>query len=285
MSLADILDTYGENGITDLDGAFGLPAGVITDDTQQAMAVAEGLITAMLHNLTSEAVCENVWRELKRWHATQSIPFQSRAPGFTSMEALRKAIPGTLKKRTNSSNSCGSVMRAHPIGIAFANDPTTAFNIGMDVSVLTHGDDQAVTAGGAMASLISSLCAGVLLNEALETMCGLIEGIGIARLPITQRVCSLNADELACGSMKKIGLGWNADDALAMSVFAARRFPDNYHRAVCFAVNHDGDSDSTGSMTGALLGAMHGLDAVTRSWRDRLERRADLNRLAFALAT
>jgi ADP-ribosylglycohydrolase len=283
MSTREILRRYGPHGVTDLVGAFGLPPGVITDDTQQALAVASGLVKSLLHSLKRGVVRREVWAALKRWHASQSIPGQSRAPGGTSMGSLGRERAGTMKNPPNRSDSCGSVMRVHPVGIAFAGNPELAFLVGMEVSVLTHGGGEAVTAGGAMAALISSLMTGASLNDSLEIMTALINRLGAAPLPVTNRVLSLRDDELDQISMDEIGSGWEADDALAMSIFAARRYPDSYYYAVWLAVNHSGDSDSTGSMAGAIMGTLHGIDAVPRDWRDILERRAELFRLALAL--
>ncbi|MDN5294047.1 MAG: hypothetical protein PWQ91_616 [Eubacteriales bacterium] len=36
-------------------------------------------------------------------------------------------------------------------------------------------------------------------------------------------------------------------------------------------VNHDGDSDSTGAITGNLLGAYHGIEAIPAEWIEKVE--------------
>jgi ADP-ribosyl-[dinitrogen reductase] hydrolase len=136
LSLSQILRRYGPKGVLDLQPAFDLPAGVITDDTQQAHAVAEGLIASKLDGSTVESIRSHVWSELKRWHLTQSDPQQNRSPGGTSMGSLRGSRPGELHDPLNSSDSCGSVMRVHPVGIALAGKPEAAFWAGMEVSVL-----------------------------------------------------------------------------------------------------------------------------------------------------
>ena len=41
--------------------------------------------------------------------------------------------------------------------------------------------------------------------------------------------------------------------------------------ALVSAVNHSGDSDSTGAIAGNILGARLGLKALPREWIDRLE--------------
>ncbi len=284
LSIAQIRNRYGPLGVQDLQSAFGLPPGLITDDTQQAVAVARGLSLSQLDSASSEAVRRRVWSALKDWQATQSDPQQNRSPGGTSMGSLRGTTPGSINHPLNSSNSCGSVMRVHPVGIAYACHPEEAFWIGMEVSVLTHGGAEAITAGGFMAALISLLCSGETLEESLARTSAIAQRMGVGTLPVTARVLSLPTDETLRIDMDEIGQGWDADSALAMGIYAARCFPHDYLAGVQMAVNHSGDSDSTGSMAGAILGAIHGLDAIPRSWRDRLEGSASLMSLARTIA-
>jgi ADP-ribosylglycohydrolase len=62
-------------------------------------------------------------------------------------------------------------------------------------------------------------------------------------------------------------------------VCAAIAAPD-LARALLLAVNHSGDSDSTGAICGNLLGARDGVFAIPSTWLDRLELRAVMERLA-----
>ena len=73
-------------------------------------------------------------------------------------------------------------------------------------------------------------------------------------------------------AIAQLGKGWVAEEALAISVYCAlgaRNFKDG----VILAVNHDGDSDSTGSITGNLLGTIHGSKAIPEEWLAQLELR------------
>ena len=54
------------------------------------------------------------------------------------------------------------------------------------------------------------------------------------------------------------GRGWVAEEALAMALYACLRFQGNPVKAIYFAVNHGGDSDSVGSIAGNILGAFYG---------------------------
>jgi ADP-ribosylglycohydrolase len=53
---------------------------------------------------------------------------------------------------------------------------------------------------------------------------------------------------------------------------------------VTLAVNHDGDSDSTGAITGSVLGALHGDQAIPSRWLDLLELRDVVTMMADDLA-
>jgi len=59
-----------------------------------------------------------------------------------------------------------------------------------------------------------------------------------------------------------IGGGWVGEEALGIAVFCALRFCDNWKAGVLAAVNHGGDSDSTGSIAGAILGTLLGVQAI-----------------------
>ena len=71
-------------------------------------------------------------------------------------------------------------------------------------------------------------------------------------------------------AIAELGEGWIAEEALAIGVYCALVASD-FREAVTLAVNHDGDSDSTGSITGNLIGAMLGVEAIPDSWLHELE--------------
>lgn len=55
-----------------------------------------------------------------------------------------------------------------------------------------------------------------------------------------------------------------AEEAWAISLYCAVRHIDSMRDAIIAAVNHDGDSDSTGSITGNIMGAIYGYEAIKR---------------------
>jgi ADP-ribosylglycohydrolase len=81
-------------------------------------------------------------------------------------------------------------------------------------------------------------------------------------------------------ALMSLGGAWAGDEALALSVYAALSFPDDLEAAMIFAVNHTGDSDSTGAIVGNLLGAIHGPNAIPARWTDEVELREVVETMA-----
>lgn len=72
-------------------------------------------------------------------------------------------------------------------------------------------------------------------------------------------------------AIHELGEGWVAEETLAIAVLCALRHQDDFEGAVISAVNHSGDSDSTGAVTGNIVGAHVGLSGVPMKYIDHLE--------------
>ncbi len=81
-------------------------------------------------------------------------------------------------------------------------------------------------------------------------------------------------------SVEALGGGWVGEEALAIAVYCALVHENDLRRALLLAVNHSGDSDSTGSIAGNILGALHGTAAIPPEWLEQLELRTEIERLA-----
>ena len=109
------------------------------------------------------------------------------------------------------------------------------------------------------------------------------------------RNLTLKALELAksdvsdADAFRQLGEGWTAEEAWAISLYCSIRHINSIRDAIIAAVNHDGDSDSTGSITGNIMGAIYGYEAIKR---DRLfcpdgnsfEETIELHNIILALA-
>ena len=306
-SLAAIRAAFGPEGLRDYAPAYGRDAGAVTDDTQMTLFVAEGLVLAAragaLHR-PSERL-RILHRAHLRWLHTQGAASRhpsfagalqegwlvgvrelhsQRAPGNTCVAGLRAAHMGRREHPLNTSKGCGGVMRGAPAGLALdVDDP---FRLGCEVAALTHGHPTGQLAAGFLAQLVRDLVAGAPLREACVD--ALEE---LRRWPACDETARAveRALALAAGSspprpetVETLGGAWVAEEALAVALYCALA-ASTLEGALLLAVNHGGDSDSTGSIAGQIVGAIRGEEAIPARWLERLELREVVAGVADAL--
>jgi ADP-ribosylglycohydrolase len=71
----------------------------------------------------------------------------------------------------------------------------------------------------------------------------------------------------------------DAEEALAIGIWCALLTP-SFEQGVINAVNHSGDSDSTGLIAGHLPGIQHGLTAIPDRWLEGLELGSAIEKVA-----
>ena len=107
---------------------------------------------------------------------------------------------------------------------------------------------------------------------------------------LTCRAVDLSKSDVPdADAIRQLGEGWTAEEAWAVSLYCALHHIDSTKDAIIAAVNHDGDSDSTGSITGNIMGAIYGYDAITREHLfcpegKRFENTIELHNIILALA-
>ena len=306
-SLREIRSRFGPEGLLEPAPAYGR-LGAITDDTQMTLFTAEGLILAARDPAFSgrSGMVRSVHRAYLRWLRTQGErsahpTFERttegwllgvgalrspRGPGGTCLSALRAPRMGSTAQPLNNSKGCGGVMRIAPVGLVGAiGDP---FAAGCEIAAITHGHPSGFLAAGFQALAIREAAAGTPLptacQQALEEL---------RRHPSHQecanaveRAISLSAEKHGAATpqdVESLGEGWVAEEALAIGIFCALAAP-NLESALRLAVNHGGDSDSTGAIAGNLLGASLGEGAIPHRWLAVLELREEILRLAEELA-
>jgi ADP-ribosyl-[dinitrogen reductase] hydrolase len=316
MSSAEITQQFGPSGIQDYVPVFGI-TGAITDDTQMTLFTAEGVIRAWVRAFVHapSAIPSSIASAYQRWLHTQGLThpmhndcvngwlitqkclFARRAPGGTCLSGLQ-SMQTTEDVAKNESKGCGGVMRVAPIGMYFATlavhggVQTTelieeAFATGCRSAAITHGHPTGKLASGALAAIVMQLLTNTSLEQTVERVLSILEthpdheetkqAIERAYSLAKQRPNDKNA-------LTQLGGGWVAEEALAIALYCALSAAD-FRSGVVMAVNHGGDSDSTGSIAGQLLGAMYGATAIPTSWRTPLELGAVIEAMAYDLAT
>lgn len=217
--------------------------------------------------------------------------FARRAPGNTCLEACAEGAEGTPEKPINQSKGCGGIMRVAPVGLYFdavdgqacehrRYDYAEIQRIGAECAALTHGHELGWLPAGMLAHIVSRLAhdptAGV--REAVEEASATLpEAYPRARRVGKLRGLVRRAVELADGrrsdldAIHELGEGWVAEETLAIAVFCALRHEGDFEGALLAAVNHGGDSDSTGAVTGNIMGASLGMTAIPSKYTEHLE--------------
>jgi ADP-ribosylglycohydrolase len=313
MSLEEIRATLGPVGVHGYLEAFGR-YGAITDDTQLTMFTAEGLLRAyacgaMTGSANVPAIVANAylrWLHTQRetaavapdldgWLLREKALFASRVPGITVVDALRKRASFGERPR-NTSKGCGGVMRVAPVGLYCARlhegmsadrIAKHALELGADTAALTHGHPTGQLAAGYVAALVALLALDLPLPDALDRAAALL----VRRPGHAETMAAVeHARKLAAAGeprpeyVARLGEGWTADEAVAIAVYCLIAASD-FDAGVRLAVNHDGDSDSTGAIAGNLLGTLHGIESIPTRFTNSLEMVDVVAVLADDLAT
>jgi len=312
LSLSEIRRDHGPFGIADYLSVYGRK-GAITDDTQMTLFTAEGLLRAHCR-FKHKGICHPpsvLHGAYLRWLATQGEKSQAelfesatatarngwlftvkklharRAPGLTCLGALRGSTMGTIEKPLNDSKGCGGVMRMAPVGL-IVETPQLALKMGCECAALTHGHPTGYLAAGCLAAIICGLREGMALESALETSIKLLMKEHDSRecIELLKLARDLAGKENPTPeTVEKIGAGWTAGEALAIGVYCALVAGDDFRKGVLLSVNHSGDSDSTGSIAGNILGVMLGHSGVPAAWLEQLELKNVISDLATDLQT
>jgi len=305
-SLSRIRERCGPDGVTGYLPAYGLEGGAITDDTQMTLFTAEGLIRAYVrssHRGIGHPPSVVRYAYL-RWLATQGETSRTRpvapldedgwlvtveglhrrrAPGNTCLSAMRSAEVGTIEEPLNDSKGCGGVMRVAPVGLVTGVDP---FVLGVECAALTHGHPSGYLAAGFFAMVVASLFEGASLEESIDGATRRLRGEPnstevLDAIDAARRVAS--GGRPTPEQLETLGGGWVAEEALAIALCCAL-VAEDLRDGLLLAVNHSGDSDSTGSMVGNLLGVMHGESAIPPELLGGLELRDVITEVADDLA-
>ncbi|MBR0251562.1 MAG: ADP-ribosylglycohydrolase family protein, partial [Synergistaceae bacterium] len=152
---------------------------------------------------------------------------------------------------------------------------------GAEIAAITHGHDL----GWLPAALLTHVIARVMqdcslpdaIRDAQKVNQDLFSGIISQRHfdemnDLLERALKLaDSKHDDTDNIREIGEGWTGDEALAIALYCALRYPDDLSQALIVSVNHSGDSDSTGAVAGNIIGAMLGYDAIADKWKDNLE--------------
>ena len=310
MGEGQIFSKYGENGITayEIDNPSG--KALISDDTQMSLFTANGILVrdtreAMRgvphnpRNFVANAYLDWLFTQThsfsqgkKRtdglsWLLDVPELYSRRAPGNTclsSLEVIKEK--GTrsdyLADKFNKSKGCGGVMRVAPIGCNYKRIAADIIDKeGAQLAAITHGHPLGYMPAAVLVHIIhravfnrenNSLKEIVL--EAIKTVCEIFkdeEYVSDLFSLLTKAVSLSENNDADLENIHRLGEGWVGDEALAIAIYCALKYSNDFSKAVIAAVNHNGDSDSTGAITGNIAGAWLGFEKIESKWKKDLE--------------
>ena len=297
---SEIFKTYGEGGIRQ----YALSGGkaVISDDTQMTLFTAEGILAAKDPYDYTEYIL-GMYDAYQSWLKTQQFSNKKtkkafwlndipelnkrRAPGNTCLMALRSHGMGCIDEPINNSKGCGGVMRVAPIGLYYSPDRQSLQKTdmwGAQAAALTHGHPLGYIPAAGLVHIVNLAMykSEMMLKEIVDDMIREVTELFMEAAPGYSRnfqelmekavrlaVEQTDVDDLT--AIHELGEGWVAEETLAIAIYCSLRHADDFDAALIAAVNHKGDSDSTGAVTGNILGAYLGLEKIPKKYTENLE--------------
>ncbi len=313
-SLETILANFGKPGITTYRlNNEGIAE--ISDDTQMSLFTAEGLLRAINSGSCHDSdIISGICESYIHWYATQtesphsikgsnlsrlSSLWSRRAPGVTCLSALQMIASGSRNDVVNQSKGCGGVMRVAPIGIFAAAHQSfnleRAGRLAGEVALLTHKHPLSTYSSMAAAMIVATCMEeeeidrtkfNTIVTRVADSIvsCFDNDNFSLELRKILFKALSLSQSEMSdIDCICDLGEGWVAEETLAIAIFSVARYIDNFEKCIVCSVNHSGDSDSTGAVTGNIIGAVLGYNAIPEKYLSCLELREEIIDMADEL--
>jgi len=263
QSPADIRRQYPE-GLRDMadGGTFGTIAGQPTDDSELALALARTIVAAGQYDTALTAA------SYAYWYATG--PFDV---GSTTRRALAaaagagappEALDVAMQAADRTSQSNGSLMRASPIGIwGRGMDPERLAEVARADSRITHPN---IVCQESCAAFV------VAIAYAVGTGASAYEVYGHARHWAEQHCQAPSVVDAIVAAERTAPADFMRDSGWVLTAlqnaFYRLLHAETLEEGIVATATEGGDTDTNAAIAGALLGAVHGRDAIPLRWRN-----------------
>lgn len=250
--------------------AHGLPAGRVTDDTEQALLLADALIAGAGHVDAGRFA-----RDLDQWERDARARGSADLLGPSTraaIEAVREGTPPELAGVNGTTN--GAAMRIAPVGIATAvTDLDLLVDAVEEACLVTHHTSIAIAGAAAVAAVVSAGVAGLGVPAAVAlgivaARAGARRGRWVAGADVAARIvwCTELAgrhDPVVATERiaTLIGTSLATQESVPAAFAMLLLHPEDPWAACCAAASLGGDTDTIAAMTGAMAGALHGVAA------------------------
>jgi ADP-ribosylglycohydrolase len=245
-----------------------MPAGSVTDDTEQALLVGRLLVAGNgridPYQLAADLLS---WeQDMRRRGSLDLLGPSTKA----AVAAVAAGVPIEQAGRNGATN--GAAMRITPVGIACpATDLPRLVERVVEASWVTHNTDVALAGAAAVAGAVSAGLAGAGIAQATEVGVQAAElaaskgnwvasgDVGARILLARELVAGRSPDEAADRIYRLIGTSVATQESVPAAFAVLAVYPDDPWQAALLAASLGGDCDTIGAIAGAIAGACHGI--------------------------
>lgn len=253
--------------------AHGAPAGMITDDTEQALILAR--LLADSGRIDPMTFCADMLSWEESMIERGSLDLLGPSTKQALLEIRGGASPADAGKNGTTN---GAAMRVAPVGISAPSQPMTGLvDAVVDASYITHGTSVALAGAAAVAGVISAALDGAHTAEALDyglqaAAIAADRGNPVTAPDLTRRARwatahLAQAEDKEVALFHEIGTSMQSHESV-VAALAITALDVSDWDAVCLAASAGGDTDTVAAMVGAMRGALSGVD----TWPDDVVR-------------
>lgn len=242
-----------------------LEAGEFTDDTEQALIVAEVIIEKNFFDP------ETFSEKLKNWFV------KAKRVGPTSAEAIRRLLIGYDWRSSGVySDTCGAAMRVAPIGLVYCFDLDLVKKYAEVSAIVTH-KGPAVSAAESVALAIACNVLGYSEEVVLKVISKKVEDeLLVDKILFSYELRDKDLDL----AVEKIGNSISSYETIPMAFYCFFS-GKNFEESLKLAVNAGGDTDSIAAICGGLKGSAG--FKVPEKWLKKLKDRERIQEISFKL--
>lgn len=267
-------------------GTHNQPPGTWSDDTSLTLCT----IDTLLHSGEDYGALGRSfvrWLNAEVWTAHGSVFDVGIATASAIRRLARGVAPLEAGRYDKDSNGNGSLMRMLPVAIWFAGRPAAdTIEAAHRYSALTHRHPRSQVGCAIYCLTVQRLMTGGVPNAAVDMAWRDVNAhydtaSFASELSVYSRLVPVKMfEKLHAQAIRGSGYVVHALEASIWCLLNSRSFEE----AVLKAINLGEDTDTTGSITGALAGVHYGVEAIPAVWRAALARSDDLDKLFNAFA-
>jgi ADP-ribosyl-[dinitrogen reductase] hydrolase len=245
---------------------FLLGKGMVSDDTEQTIMVAQALATC---SGDVDEFKHSLARQLRFW--LLGLP---AGIGSATLRAIIRLWQGYSPDRSGiNSAGNGAAMRSGIIGVCYGQNPELMMKLVLSSTKITHSNPQAEygSIAVALAAYLSYRDGFIKPEQYYFALSNLLPRAAADFLQtIADVATSVNSGVSTPDYVLRrgwhSGVSGHVSDTVAVAIHAWLSHQQNYSQAILAAIECGGDTDTTASIVGGIVGASAGWSGIPDTW-------------------